>query len=124
MPGQADFPAVFASLKKILKVYEPNLVVKHDEPDNYYLNTRYSEKWHKELFFGAVTIKKNYVSFYLMPVYIYPDLLEGLLPELRRHMQGKSCFNFKGIDEALFAELARLAETSVQRVQAANLLEN
>ena len=25
MPGQADFPAVFARLKKILKVYEPNV---------------------------------------------------------------------------------------------------
>jgi len=36
MPRQSDFSAVFASLKKILKVYEPNLVVKHDEPDNYY----------------------------------------------------------------------------------------
>ena len=122
MPGQPDFPAVFASLKKILKVYEPNLVVKHDEPDNYYLNTHYSEKWSKELFFGAVTIKKNYVSFYLMPVYIFPDLLEGLSPGLRRHMQGKACFNFKGIDEALFAELARLAETSVQRVHTENLV--
>jgi hypothetical protein len=122
MPGQSDFPAVFASLKKILKVYEPNLVVKHDEPDNYYLNTHYSEKWRKELFFGAVTVKKNYVSFYLMPVYIYPDLLEGLSPELRRHMQGKSCFNFKGIDEALFEELARLADSSVQRVQTEKLV--
>ena len=124
MPGQSDFPAVFARLKKILQVYQPNLVVKHDEPDNYYLNTRYSEKWRKELFFGAVTIKKNYVSFYLMPVYIYPDLLEGLSPGLRGHMQGKSCFNFKVVDEALFEELARLAETSVQRMQAGNLLEN
>ena len=122
MAGQSDFLAVFARLKEILKTYQPSLVVKHDEMDNYYLNTRYSEKWRKELFFGAVTIKKNYVSFYLMPVYIYPDLLEGLTPELRRHMQGKACFNFKVIDEVLFEELARLAENSVQRVHMENLV--
>ena len=29
-------------------------------------------------------------------------------PELRRRMQGKACFNFTRVDEALFAELATL----------------
>jgi len=122
MPGQSDFLVVFASLKEILEPYASNLVVKQDAPDNYYLNTRYNEKWGRELFFGAATIKKNYVSFYLMPVYMYPDLLEGLSPALRRRMQGKSCFNFKTVDGALFEELARLAATSLQRIRAENLL--
>jgi hypothetical protein len=31
---------------------------------------------------------------------------------LRAHMQGKSCFNFKAVDETLFGELERLTAES------------
>jgi hypothetical protein len=40
-----------------------------------------------------VQIKKNYVIYHLMPVYLNPGLLEGMSPGLRKRMQGKSCFN-------------------------------
>ena len=35
-----------------------------------------------------------------------PDLLKAMSPQLRKRMQGKSCFNFTKIDEALFDELS------------------
>ena len=35
-------------------------------------------------------------------------MLDDLSPSLRKRMQGKSCFNFKAPDKALFAELADL----------------
>ena len=50
-----------------------------------------------------------------MPVYMFPDLLEGISPELRKHMQGKSCFNFRKVDPALFSELAELTCRSAER---------
>ncbi len=53
---------------------------------------------------------KNYVSFHLMPVYENPSLLEGISLELEARMQGKSCFNFKQVDEDLFSQLADLTE--------------
>jgi hypothetical protein len=62
-----------------------------------------------------VQIKKNYVSFYLMPVYMYPDLLKNISPELKKHMQGKSCFNFKKIEISLFDELTQLTEQAFER---------
>ena len=31
-------------------------------------------------------------------------------PELRKHMQGKACFNFKTPDAALFKELKRVTK--------------
>jgi hypothetical protein len=55
-----------------------------------------------------VEIGKGYVSFHLMPVYGCPKLLDDLSEKLRARMQGKSCFNFKVVDEALFEELERL----------------
>ena len=43
-----------------------------------------------------------------MGVYVCPDLLKGASNELMARMQGKSCFNFKSIDPALFTELEAL----------------
>src|SRR5262245_42544797 len=78
MPKKEEFPVVFDKLKGILQDHAANLTVKADEPGNYYLETRYLEKYKKELFVGAVQIKKNYVSLHLFPVYMFPDLLENI----------------------------------------------
>jgi len=117
MSPQTDLPLVFEKLRSILKPYEKSLAVKADSVNAYYLDGPYSEKWKKELFFGSAQIKKNYVSFYLMPVYMYPDLLKEISHELKKHMQGKSCFNFKKVEPELFHELADLAKKSYERFQ-------
>ena len=110
-----DFEAVFEQLKQILQPYAPNLNVQADKPGNYCLNVPYVEKYKKELMFGAAQINKNYVSFHLFPVYMYPDLLDGISPNLKKRMQGKSCFNFKSIDHDLLAELAALTQKGADR---------
>ncbi|WP_345324633.1 hypothetical protein [Candidatus Villigracilis proximus] len=95
MTTQTQFPLVFKKLKSILEPYSSKLMTKIDTADGFSLDGAHSAKWEKELFFGAAQIKKNYVSFHLMPVYMYPDLLKNISPELKKHMQGKSCFNFQ-----------------------------
>lgn len=120
MPAQNDFPAVFAQLKKILKPYARNMTVKADTTESYHLDGPYSEAWKKDLFFGSAQVKKNYVSFYLMPVYMYPELLKGISPELKKRMQGKSCFNFKKVEPELFKELAELTRQSAEKFKQEN----
>ena len=117
MSPQPDFPLVFEKLKSILKPYETGLNITADAPEAYSLDGPYSEKWKKELFFGSARIKKNYVSFYLMPVYMYPDLLREISPELKKRMQGKSCFNFKKVEPELFRELEDIAKKSYECFQ-------
>ena len=119
MSPQTDFPHVFEMLKAILKPYAKNLTLTADTSDAYSLDGPYSEKYKKALFFGAAQIKKNYVSFYLMPVYMFPELLKGMSPELKKHMQGKSCFNFKKVEPDLFKELTQLTRLSVERAREA-----
>ncbi len=63
-------------------------------------------------------MKKAAVSFYLMPVYCFPDLLDGISPGLKKRMQGKSCFNFKQPDPVLFKELGDLVKRSFDRYKA------
>jgi len=55
-----------------------------------------------------VEIRKSYVGFHHMGVYCAPKLLAGTSKKLQARMQGKSCFNFKTIDEPLFEELEQL----------------
>jgi len=115
MSPQSEFPLVFEHLKNILKPFEPKLTVTANTPGAYSLDGLYSEKWKKQLFFGSARIQKNYVSFYLMPVYMFPELLKDISPELKKRMQGKSCFNFKKVEPDLFKELAELTHKSVEQ---------
>ncbi len=110
----SDFITSFNSLKSILKKYEKSLRVIADSNDNYCLNAGYDEKRKADIYFGGVQIKKNYVSFHLMPVYVNPTLLERLSPELKKRMQGKSCFNFKVIEKKLITELSMLTKNGFE----------
>jgi hypothetical protein len=120
MSAQNEFPVVFEQLKNILKPYEPKLTLTANTSDSYSLDGPYNEKWKKVIFFGAAQIKKNYVSFYLMPVYMYPELLQDVSPALKKRMQGKSCFNFKKVEPDLFEELKDLTRKGVDKFRREN----
>ncbi len=110
MSKTKEFTPVFERLKKILNPYSGELALVVDSADNFYINTHFIMKNKKPMYFGSVKINKNYVSFHLMPVYVFPHLLETLSPELRRRMQGKSCFNFKKLNQVLVDELSSLTQ--------------
>ncbi len=105
-----DLQAVFKALKAIMAPYAKNLDAKKDDESELYLDTKHIQKNKKPLFFGAVQVKKSFVSFHLMPVYLKPELLASVSPELKARMQGKSCFNFAELDKPLFKELAALTK--------------
>jgi hypothetical protein len=122
MANKADFEATFERLKAILQPFEPHLVVVTNTPGNYYLDTPYTEQYQKALMFGAAHIKKNYVSYYLFPIYMCPTLLDGMSAKLKKRMQGKSCFNFTSIDEETLNELSALTQKGFERFQKENLI--
>ena len=111
----AELTTVFHELKAILQPYAERLSTTADSPAGLSLDTHFIQKNKQPLFFGAVQIKKRYVSYYLMPVYVSPDLLEGMSDALRQRMQGKSCFNFTTADPALLRELAALTQAGYDR---------
>lgn len=105
-----DFHELFKKLKEIMHPYARRLDRKIDSDKELYVDTKHILKNKKPLWFGAVQVKKNYVSYHLMPVYLNPELLNEVSPELKKRMQGKSCFNFRTPDDNLFKELAVLTE--------------
>lgn len=117
-----DLSGTFRALKAILDPLEPELVKVHDQSDIYYLDTAHIQKNKRPLFFGSVRIGRNYVSFHLMPVYLWPDLLEDVSDRLKRRMQGKSCFNFTAIDPDLLTELNVLTNRGFGRYREAGYI--
>ncbi len=122
MPKEKDFSQVFQDLKAIMEPFEKELVLKTNKNDNYYLDTHHKRKDGYVEAFGGVQVKKNYVSFHLMPVYAYPELLESISPELKKRMQGKSCFNFTKTDEKTLKELKDLTKKGLTAFKKAKLV--
>ena len=115
MPKTTDFDATFARLKEILAAYEGKLNVVADTRDYYALETDHVLRNKRRLYFGGVRRGKAYVSFHLMPVYACPEITEKISADLKKRMQGKSCFNFKAPDEKLFNELRKLTKAGFTR---------
>jgi len=56
----------------------------------------------------ALANQKNYMSLYLMPLYVMPGLREQLATAAPALKTGKSCLNFKRLEELPLAALARI----------------
>jgi len=107
----SSFQATFEALRKLLKPYERSLTVVKDEPGKYFLASKVSKtRSGSAIWFGGAEIKKNYVTFHLVPVYMNPGLVKDMSPSLRKRMHGKGCLNFTDIDPALVVELATLTK--------------
>jgi len=114
----ADLAVVDRRLRAILEPYRGRFAVVGDGPRGIVLHLRGLED-QPHGFVAGIRPGKRYVSFYLMPLYGFPELAEDMSPELRRRMQGKSCFNFTTVDEALMTELEALTAEGLDRYEAA-----
>lgn len=121
--GRRDgaYDEVFGALRDIMAAHAASLDVKADEPGNYVLNSPKPDGKH-DRFFGNVKVEKSFVSYHLFPVYMFPELADEISPELRKRMQGKSCFNFTRKEPALFSELADLTERGFEEMRRRDLL--
>jgi hypothetical protein len=123
MPMKPDLQPVFERLKAILAPYEPKMDLAQDTSTMYMLNTRFLLKKNYPLMFAGVRLGKNYVSYHLFSVYATPSDAQTISPELKKRMQGKSCFNFATVDERLFKELEKLTKAGAKRFSDGKFVE-
>ena len=115
----SDFAAVFGALKPVLGRHAQSLAVKTDTAAEYTLVTRSPSPFpqHKgqPMYFASVKLGKAYVSFHLMPLYMNPRIEKSIPANLKKRMQGKTCFNFKTDPEAeAIAGLAALTGAALK----------
>src|SRR6266498_44545 len=118
----SEFECIFVRLRGILEKHSAALTVKADAPDHYSLMgsagpaalQAWGGKVKRPMIPVAwVQVGKAYVSYHLMGLYGNTRLRDGMSKELKARMQGKTCFNFKVVDEKLFNELDRLTARSI-----------
>ncbi len=107
-----DFEAVHDRLRDIILKHRGDLAVTKDGPGGMALEVPGLEgkPWG---YVAGTRMGKSYVSYYIMPVYATPGLMASMSPALRKRMQGRSCFNFRTVDERLLAELDELTGKAI-----------
>ncbi|WP_313222315.1 hypothetical protein [Pseudoxanthomonas mexicana] len=121
-PAEATSPATlptFESLRELLLPYRESLQITHDEAGHFYANSARVDGKGKPVFFGAVKSSGKKTLFHFMPIYDFPELLTETSAKLKKHMQGKSCFNFTALDPVVLAELKSLVQRGVARYREA-----
>ena len=103
--ADSEFPELFERFKSMLMPYASRFYEVAGPRNMYGVDMAPPEDRDPTTWFAGTRLGKRYVSYYLMPIYARPELLDGISPELRKRMQGKSCFNLTKVDEGLLAEL-------------------
>jgi hypothetical protein len=118
----SDFESIFVRLRKILEKHSAALAVKSNSPTHYSLIgsvgpaalRAWGGKLNKPVIPVAwVQVGNAYVSYHLMGIYGNTRLRDSMSKELKARMQGKTCFNFKVVDEKLFQELDKVTAQSI-----------
>jgi hypothetical protein len=115
----AEFDSAFEALKDVFAAELKRLAITKDTTTEYTLNTQVASPFpqHKgaPMFFATVRKGKAYVSFHLFPLYMNAPLTATISPELKKRMQGKTCFNFRTTpDAALLKELKTLTKAGMK----------
>lgn len=104
-----DFKTIFDTLRDQLQSYQPPLVSRVDDDTHFDLwsvkDLVIEGRKRKDVYFAGVTIQKNFVGFYFMPVYGDTDIKNLIAPELLKLLKGKSCFHIKKLDDQLLAHI-------------------
>ena len=111
-----DFTELTAQLTALMKASAKGMTVASEGVGGLVMHAPVPNplKPKEAMWFGGVRPGKAYVSYHLMPVYTSTELAGRISPALKKRMQGKSCFNFKTADPALFAELAALTAAGAE----------
>lgn len=112
-----DLSSVYTRLRDLMAHAAEGLEVTSDGDGSFGVDTGRRRADGYAYQFGSVRTGTRYVSYHLLPVYYWPDLLDDVDPLLRKRMQGKSCFNFTAVDEDLLAQLVTLTRRGVERLR-------
>jgi hypothetical protein len=117
----ANVGDVFRALRNVLEKHAAGLAVSEDTSTKYCLEAPVGpatiQSWggrvrRPHIPVAWVDVGKSYVSYHLMGV-VVPSVQAGMSTTLKARMQGKACFNFTVIDDALLTELDSVTAASI-----------
>lgn len=131
-PSSSEFAPVFAKLRAILQQHAEPFSVTDDSPSKYGFASppgpatirAWRGKVRAQMIPVAfVEVRKSYVSYHLMGLYMNDALARSLSKGLLARKQGKSCLNFTNDDPALFKELEQVTARSIEGMKKAGFIQ-
>lgn len=125
--------AVFARLRDLLHAHQADFTITHDMPERYGLEGPVGpatvRAWRGKVRTAKIPVawvemRKTYVSYHLMGLNGHAKLIAGLSKPLRARMQGKTCFNFASMDDALLRELQTVTAESLRGLKKAGFVSD
>jgi hypothetical protein len=127
------FQPVFARLRDLLQAHESDFAITHNTTDRYGLEAPVGpatvRAWGgkvrtPKIAVAWVEMRKTYVSYHLMGLNGNAKLIASLSKPLRARMQGKTCFNFTAVDDALLRELQTVTAESLRGLKKAGFVSD
>jgi hypothetical protein len=114
MPKSDSFPETFTAIRGMLERHAKRMTVTVDKPGDFQVaSPTMTDRTGRPLFCAAVQIKKNYVSYHFLPLYMNKALCDEMSPALRKRMQGKGCLNFTTIEAGQLKELGAITKKGI-----------
>jgi hypothetical protein len=110
-PTQEELWEIEARLRSILTPYESRL----ETASIYGIPTLRRTGATAHQWFAFVKAEARHVSFFLLPMLTYPELMADVSPALLKRRTAKSMLKFTALDEPLFVELEGLVARAYER---------
>jgi len=122
-----ELSTIFSKLKSILEHYTEDFQARKEyigskaktKKPGYHLYGKKEvslfRKKPQPTYVAGVIQQKNYVSFYLSPIYSHPELLLEVSTELKKFLKGKSCFNLKILTPELEQEIEEILVKGIDK---------
>ena len=110
---------IFEEIKTILQQQSPPMLISKDTKDCFELTGNKpvaygsTKKIVPGMYFSSVIMRKDMVSFHFFPIYMRRELFETLIPNMIKHLKGKSCFNITKPEQVNKKELTALIKKGI-----------
>lgn len=111
---------IFNIVKKGLSKFNPPMAVSKDKDEVYELMGNVPVPYGSKkiivpgMYFSSVVARKDMISFYFFPIYFHAADFIDLIPNMKKYLKGKTCFNFKKADQVNEKELNDLLKQGVK----------
>ncbi len=116
-----DRNRIFETLKAALEKHNPPMAVSQNKEGIVYelignkpVPYGSKKKIVPGMYFSSVVARKDMVSFYFFPIYYLKKDYQDIIPTLIKSLKGKTCFNFKKMEQLNAKELDIMLKKGVQ----------
>ena len=114
-----DRKIIFDKVKNVLKKFSPPMAIAKDKEDVFELMGNKPVPYGSKkvtvpgMYFSSVVARKDMISYYFFPMYMDQGSYDPILVNSKKYLKGKTCFNYKKVDQVDEKELSAILKKGV-----------